>query len=135
MYLNSEGDVIKGLSLESYLASGIPGTVAGLIQLHKDEASMPLEKLIAPAIVLANEGFQLSDFQVSWVNGKNKKPELKDKNIIICSKPISSAPKIFRGTNLPPISFGSVRILYPDVVSSVNLLSKSLSSPSEQTFI
>ena len=29
---------------------------------------------------------QLSDFQVSWVNGKNKKPELKNNNIIICSK-------------------------------------------------
>ena len=73
MYLNSEGDVIKGLSLESYLASGIPGTVAGLIQLHKDEASMPLEKLIAPAIVLANEGFQLSEFQAQYLNKYAKK--------------------------------------------------------------
>ena len=73
MYLNSEGDVIKGLSLESYLASGTPGTVAGLIQLHKDEASMPLEKLIAPAIVLANEGFQLSDFQAQYLNKYAKK--------------------------------------------------------------
>ena len=68
MYLNSEGDVIKGLSLETYLASGTPGTVAGLIQLHKDEASMPLEKLIAPAIVLADEGFQLSEFQAQYLN-------------------------------------------------------------------
>ena len=68
MYLNSEGDVIKGLSLESYLASGTPGTVAGLIQLHKDEASMPLEKLIAPAIVLAEEGFKLSEFQAQYLN-------------------------------------------------------------------
>ena len=73
MYLNSEGDVIKGLSLESYLASGTPGTVAGLIQLHKDEASMSLEKLIAPAIVLANEGFQLSDFQAQYLNKYAKK--------------------------------------------------------------
>ena len=73
MYLNSEGDVIKGLSLESYLASGTPGTVAGLIQLHKDEASMPLEKLIAPAIVLANEGFQLSEFQAQYLNKYAKK--------------------------------------------------------------
>ena len=68
MYLNSKGDVIKGLSLESYLASGIPGTVAGLIQLHKDEASMPLDKLIAPAIVLAEEGFKLSEFQAQYLN-------------------------------------------------------------------
>ena len=73
MYLNSEGDVIKGLSLESYLASGTPGTVAGLIQLHKDAASMPLEKLIAPAIVLADEGFQLSEFQAKYLNKYAKK--------------------------------------------------------------
>ena len=73
MYLNSKGDVIKGLSLESYLASGTPGTVAGLIQLHKDEASMPLEKLIAPAIVLADEGFQLSEFQAQYLNKYAKK--------------------------------------------------------------
>ena len=73
MYLNSKGDVIKGLSLESYLASGIPGTVAGLIQLHKDEASMPLDKLIAPAIVLAEEGFKLSDFQAQYLNKYAKK--------------------------------------------------------------
>tara|TARA_B100000989_G_scaffold207535_1_gene157273 strand:+ start:1 stop:1650 length:1650 start_codon:yes stop_codon:yes gene_type:complete len=73
MYLNSEGDVIKGLSLESYLASGIPGTVAGFIQLHIDEASMPLEKLIAPAIVLADEGFKLSQFQAQYLNKYAKK--------------------------------------------------------------
>jgi gamma-glutamyltranspeptidase/glutathione hydrolase len=73
MYLNSEGNVIKGLSLESYLASGTPGTVAGLIQLHKDEASMPLEKLITPAIVLANEGFKLSEFQAQNLNKYAKK--------------------------------------------------------------
>ena len=73
MYLNLEGNVIKGLSLESYLASGTPGTVAGLIQLHKDEASMPLEKLINPAIVLANEGFKLSEFQAQNLNKYAKK--------------------------------------------------------------
>ena len=73
MYLNSKGDVIKGLSLESYLASGTPGTVAGLIQLHKDEATIPLEKLIAPAIVLANEGFRLSEFQAQYLNKYAKK--------------------------------------------------------------
>ena len=73
MYLNSEGDVIEGLSLESFLASATPGTVAGLIQLYKDEASMPLETLIAPAIVLANEGFQLSEFQAEYLNKYAKK--------------------------------------------------------------
>ena len=73
MYLNSEGDVMKGLSLESYLASGTPGTVAGLIQLHKDEASISLEKLIAPAIVLADEGFRLSEFQAQYLNKYAKK--------------------------------------------------------------
>ena len=73
MFLNPEGDVVKGLSLESYLASGTPGTVAGLIQLHKDEASMPLEKLIAPAVILATEGFKLSEFQAQYLNKYAKK--------------------------------------------------------------
>ena len=68
MFLSEEGEVIKGLSLESYLASGIPGTVAGLIQLYDDEASMPLTQLIAPAIKLANEGFRLSSFQAQNLN-------------------------------------------------------------------
>ena len=73
MFLNPEGEVVKGLSLESYLASGTPGTVAGLIQLHKDEASMPLEKLIAPAVILATEGFKLSEFQAQYLNKYAKK--------------------------------------------------------------
>ena len=73
MFLSEEGEVIKGLSLESYLASGIPGTVAGLIQLYDDEASMPLTQLIAPAIRLANEGFILSAFQAQNLNKHAKK--------------------------------------------------------------
>ena len=73
MFLNEEGEVVKGLSLESYLASGIPGTVAGLIQLYDDEASMPLEQLITPAIRLANEGFRLSVFQAQNLNKYAKK--------------------------------------------------------------
>ena len=71
MYLNEEGNVIDGLSLKSYLSSGIPGTVAGLIFLHKNEASMPLMNLINPAIKLAENGFRLSKFQSEYLN-KNK---------------------------------------------------------------
>lgn len=71
MYLNKEGKVIDGLSLKSYLASGIPGTVAGLIFLHKNEASMPLKELMNPAIKLAENGFKLSKFQSGYLN-KNK---------------------------------------------------------------
>ena len=47
--------------------------MAGLIQLYKDEASMPLEELIAPAIILAIEGFKLSEFQAQYLNKYAKK--------------------------------------------------------------
>ena len=73
MYLDDEGNVIDGLSLKSYLSSGIPGTVAGLIFLHEKESSLPLKDLIKPAIDLAENGFKLSKFQSEYLNRNEKK--------------------------------------------------------------
>ena len=50
MFLNKDGDVIKGVSLNSYLASGVPGTVKGMFKAHNLFGSIPIENLIAPAI-------------------------------------------------------------------------------------
>lgn len=67
MYLDKDGDPIKSLSLEKQLASGVPGTVAGLF------ASLPyarfnIKKLIAPAIKLAEKGFAITASQASSFN-------------------------------------------------------------------
>ena len=45
----------------SYLSVGIPGTVAGLYLAWKDRGAIPWEELLAPAVVLAREGFLISE--------------------------------------------------------------------------
>ena len=59
MFLDENKKVISGKSRSSYLAVGIPGTVAGLELALKKYGSIPLKKVIAPAIRLAEKGFQV----------------------------------------------------------------------------
>lgn len=57
MYLDADGKVIPQLSLIGHRASGVPGTVAGLWELHRRHGSRPWPELLAPAIRLAKDGF------------------------------------------------------------------------------
>lgn len=57
MYLDAEGKVIPQLSLIGHRASGVPGSVAGLWELHRRHGSRPWAELLAPAIRLARDGF------------------------------------------------------------------------------
>ena len=47
------------LSQDGHLAAGVPGTVAGLFASHK-YGKLPFDKLIQPAIDLAENGFALT---------------------------------------------------------------------------
>lgn len=71
MYLDSAGNPIQKLSLLGPLASGVPGTVAGLIESMK-YAKLPLKKLIAPAIELAEKGFPITAAEARSLNGNKK---------------------------------------------------------------
>lgn len=57
MYLDGNGNAIEEKSRYHGLAIGVPGTVAGLVDALEKYGTMPLEKVIAPAIKLAKEGF------------------------------------------------------------------------------
>jgi gamma-glutamyltranspeptidase/glutathione hydrolase len=46
---------------ESHLAVGVPGTVAGLHMAWKDQGKLPWRRLVEPAILLAREGFIVTD--------------------------------------------------------------------------
>lgn len=61
MYLDNEGNVIDGKSLFTHDASGVPGTVAGMEYALKKWGTMPLSKVLEPAIKLADKGFIVSD--------------------------------------------------------------------------
>lgn len=67
MYLDAAGNVMEGISLNGHLASGVPGTVAGLFETMK-HAKLPFEKLIQPAIDLAEKGFVISDREAASLN-------------------------------------------------------------------
>lgn len=56
MYLDSLGNVIPGKSTLGATAVGVPGTVAGIIEVHKKFGSLPLEEIMAPVIALAENG-------------------------------------------------------------------------------
>lgn len=60
MYLDAKGNVVSGKSLYSHLAVGIPGTVAGMDLALRKYGSMKWKDVIAPAIKLAEQGFEIS---------------------------------------------------------------------------
>jgi len=72
MYLDDNGDVVPGLSLRSALASGVPGSVDGLLRLWEDHGSGAIsrEVLLAEAIRLAAEGFPLNASLAKSLNGR-----------------------------------------------------------------
>ena len=65
LYLDEDGNVIPKLSNLGGLAVGIPGAVAGILEVHRKMGSLPLDQLLAPAIKLAEEGYIVSAKQAS----------------------------------------------------------------------
>ena len=59
MYLDENGEVVPGLSTASHLASGVPGTVDGLLEVLARHGTLTRQAAIAPAVRLAKEGFPL----------------------------------------------------------------------------
>ena len=56
MFLDENGNVIKGKSLETALAIGVPGTIAGVFEVHKKLGSLPIAEILKPVIALAEKG-------------------------------------------------------------------------------
>lgn len=63
MYLDEKGNVIEGKSTETALASGIPGTIAGIFEVHKKYGSLPIDEILKPVIALAERGVVVTKFQ------------------------------------------------------------------------
>jgi gamma-glutamyltranspeptidase/glutathione hydrolase len=57
MYLDADGKVVPGLSVDGALAAGIPGEPAALVHIADRYGRLPLAQSLAPAIRLATNGF------------------------------------------------------------------------------
>ena len=64
MYLDKDGNVVKGASTTGHLAVGVPGSVSGLEMALAKYGTMKRAALIAPAIRYAQDGFVLDQGDV-----------------------------------------------------------------------
>ena len=61
MYLDDQGNMIPGASINGALAAGIPGQIAAMTYLQEHYGSFPLSHLLRPAIKIAREGFEVDE--------------------------------------------------------------------------
>jgi gamma-glutamyltranspeptidase/glutathione hydrolase len=63
MFLDENGNVIKGLSTESAKSVGVPGTIAGVFAVHEKFGTLPIETILKPVIELARKGVVVTQKQ------------------------------------------------------------------------
>jgi len=81
MYLDSLGNVIPGKSTMGASATGVPGTIAGIFEVHDKFGTLPIKDIIDPVIELVDQGVEVTPKQAArldkyWeqiksVNGEN----------------------------------------------------------------
>ena len=71
MYLDASGN-LTDQSLVGHRASGVPGAVAGLAEALAKYGSMPLEKVMAPAIRLAEQGVTVDSVLFRSLSGAHR---------------------------------------------------------------
>ena len=72
MYLDSLGNVIPNMSTKGATAVGVPGTVAGVIEVHKKFGKLSLEEIFEPIIALAEKGVVVTKNQEQRLNKHRK---------------------------------------------------------------
>jgi len=63
LYLDEVGNVIPGMSTLGATAVGVPGTIAGITEVHAKMGSLPFEEILAPVIALAKKGVVVTEKQ------------------------------------------------------------------------
>ncbi|WP_435655704.1 gamma-glutamyltransferase [Brucella pituitosa] len=111
MYLDKDGKPVDGASTETYLAIGVPGTVAGLEEAREKYGTREREELIEPALKLAKDGFALELGDVlSFADGNDR----------LAKDP--AAAKIFLKDG-KPLPLGE-KLVQPDLAKSLSAISE-----------
>ncbi|MFK7968839.1 MAG: gamma-glutamyltransferase [Bacteroidia bacterium] len=71
LYLDSTGNVIDSMSYYGHMASGVPGSVAGMWAAHDSLGKLTWEEVVAPSVRLAKEGFLLTEKEAAYINKKH----------------------------------------------------------------
>lgn len=73
MYLDSLGNVIPDMSTVGATAVGVPGTVAGAIEIHEKFGTLTLKEILEPVIALAENGVAVTAYQAKRLKGNRDK--------------------------------------------------------------
>ncbi|MGE4527898.1 MAG: gamma-glutamyltransferase [Rhodospirillaceae bacterium] len=92
MYLDAHGEVVKGLSLDGYLAAGVPGTVMGLDHALSRFGTKSRAEAMAEAIKLAREGFVLTRADTDIIEARAKRLAKDPEAARIFLRPDGAAP-------------------------------------------
>lgn len=92
MYLDAKGEPVPGASTDTYLAVGVPGSVAGLERARETYGTRPRAELIAPAIALARDGFALEPGDIA---------AFAEGNDLLAQDPAAAAIFLKEGQPLP----------------------------------
>jgi len=68
MYLDANGNIIPGKSMTGIFSVGVPGTVAGMQEMHDKLGHLPWSELLKPAVDLANKGLLLTEKEARGLN-------------------------------------------------------------------
>ena len=68
MYLDAEGKIIPGKSMTGIFSVGVPGTVAGMQEMHDKLGKLPWSTLLQPAVDLARNGLVLTEKEARGLN-------------------------------------------------------------------
>ena len=94
MFLDKEGNVIKGKSTESPLAIGVPGTIAGVFAVHKKLGSLPMSEILKPIIALAEKGVVVTRKQERRLNDYREEIIKVNGNQTLFAKPFKEKDTI-----------------------------------------
>ncbi len=86
MYLDESGNVIPEKSTLGAMAVGIPGSVAGIFEVHEKFGSLPIEAIITPAIELAKKGVIVTEKQEYKIEHYMPKFKKANNNTILFHK-------------------------------------------------
>ena len=86
MYLDKEGNVIPNKSTLGSMAIGVPGSVAGIFEVHKKFGKLPMSDILKPVIALAKKGVVVTKNQANRLNHYQSQFRLVNKDSLLFYK-------------------------------------------------
>ena len=112
MFLDPAGEPVADRSRLGPLAAGVPGSVAGLTLAQRRYGRLPLAAVVAPAIALARDGFD-----VSWALSDS----LQEAKSLLTHFPASA--RAFRRSDKTMVEHGD-RLVQPDLARTLTLIAQ-----------